>query len=277
MTDQRPDLLSFFDQLARLAARETLPRFRTALNVTDKGATKGAAYDPVTEADQQAERVLREAILHAFPEDSILGEEYGVTEGTSEWRWVIDPVDGTRAFVCGVPVWTTLIGLEYQGKSVGGLVSQPYLDEHWIATPEQPTQFRRGEAPFSSSYVSGETALANARIMVTDVRAGEYFSAEESLAIITLTKACRLCRQGLDGYGFALVSSGQMDLVVEAGLSWHDIAAVIPVVTAAGGVAVTWSGAPVTPDFSRGRVILAASQALADQAVAHLRDVPLPP
>ncbi|MEM9234130.1 MAG: inositol monophosphatase family protein [Pseudomonadota bacterium] len=275
MTASLPDLRSFFRHLAGVAAAETLPRFRSETAITDKGGLRGEAYDPVTEADREAERMLRVAIEEAYPDHGIYGEEFADKIGSSEYRWVIDPVDGTRAFVCGVPTWTTLIGLEQEGAPVGGSVSQPLLDEQWVTVPSEGTMLRRGgeELP---ARTSGETALGNATIMVTDIRAGEYLSTEESAAVTGLTRSCRLCRQGLDSYAFGLLASGHMDLVVEAGLSWYDIAAALPVVEGAGGVACTWTGERVTPGFVRGRVILAASRALADQAVSRLRDTPLP-
>ncbi|WP_370334533.1 inositol monophosphatase family protein [Parvularcula marina] len=275
MTGPLPELGPLFDRLITIAAGETLPRFRMGTAITDKGGAKGLAYDPVTEADQEAERMLRIAIEEAYPGHGILGEEHGEKPGTEDWRWVIDPVDGTRAFVCGVPFWTTLIGLEDDAMPVGGIISQPFLDEHWLRLPGEATLYRQG-TNLTPARVSGETDLGDATIMVTDLRVGEYFTEDEARAVTSLTKACRLCRTGLDSYGFGLVASGHMDIVVEAALNWHDIAAVLPVIEGAGGVACSWDGAPITQDFVRGRVILAASQELADAAVSQLRDVPLP-
>lgn len=275
MTDSLSDLRPFFHHLSEIAATETLPRFRAGTAITDKGGLKGEAYDPVTEADREAERMIRIAIEDAFPDHGIYGEEFEDKIGSSAYRWVIDPVDGTRAFICGVPMWTTLIGLEYEGVPVGGLVSQPVLGEHWVKTPGEDTVLLHGEDILPVS-TSSETGLSNATIMVTDTRAGEYLSEDESTAVTDLTRACRLCRQGLDSYGFALLASGHMDLVVEAGLNWYDIAAAIPVIEGAGGVACTWTGDTITPEFSGGRIIMAASQELADHVVNRLRNVPLP-
>lgn len=270
-----PDLPDFFDRLSRLAAAETLPRFRAGTAITDKGAEKGAAFDPVTDADREAERVMRDAIGEAFPDHGILGEEHGEKPGNGPWRWVIDPVDGTRAFVSGVPMWTTLVGLERDGVPVAGMISQAYLGEDWVGVPGIGTTYRRGDSQPQAVRASGETRLDRARITVTDIRDGEYLSSGEAAAILDLTRSCRLCRMGTDAYGFALVASGAIDLAVEAALNWYDIAAVVPVVEGAGGIACTWQGEPITTAFPGGRIILAATQALADQAVERLKDIPL--
>lgn len=275
MTADFENFRPFLRRLAGIAAAETLSRFRTDIAVIDKGVLGGGSFDPVTAADREAERMLMQAIEEAFPDHAILGEEHGEKKGTAPWRWVIDPVDGTRAFVCGVPVWTTLIGLEENGTPRGGVISQPFTDEHWICPPGETTTYERGGVVVPAR-VSGEDNLANARIMVTDSRPGEYLDDAEAEVILDLTRSCRLCRQGLDAYGFGLLASGHFDLVVESALNWYDIAAVLPVIEGAGGVACTWTGTPITQEFERGRVILAASQALADAAVALLQDVPAP-
>lgn len=274
MTYSSEDLPEFLRHLSRIAAKETLPRFRSNTDVINKGIEAGQIYDPVTDADREAERQIRLAIETAFPDDAILGEEHGEKSGVSGHRWVIDPIDGTRAFICGAPVWTTLIGYEMDGIPISGLISQPFTGENWIAVPDHPTIYDRNGTSYHA-HVSGEENLATARIMITDTRAGEYLSKDESDVLLSLTRKCRLCRQGLDSYGFALLASGQLDLVVEAALNWHDIAAVNPVVKGAGGVAVTWQGHEITPDFPGGRVILAASQKLAEDVVDLLRDIPL--
>ena len=124
-------------------------------------------------------------------------------------------------------------------------------------------------------FSSSSSANGQARITVTDIREGEYLNTAEAAAILDLTRGCRLCRMGTDAYGFALVASGAIDLAVEAALNWYDIAAVVPVVEGAGGVACTWQGEPITSAFPGGRIVLAATQALADQAVERLKDIPL--
>ncbi|MBO6933572.1 MAG: histidinol-phosphatase [Deltaproteobacteria bacterium] len=266
MSDDPSSLLA---QLCDLAAAESLRRFRTDLPVENK---LEGAFDPVTEADRAAERAIRDAALAAFPDHGFLGEEHGEVEGTAPWRWVVDPIDGTRAFVSGVPVWTTLIGLEHRRVLVAGAIAQPFTRERWIRRVDRPTTYERGGVS-DEVRTSGRRTLGEARLMVTDMRAGQYLQLDEAEAIATVADRCRLCRQGLDAYGFALVASGQLDLVIEASLSWYDIAAVVPVIEGAGGVAVGWRGEALTEGFHRGRVIVAATPELAANAVRFLEHV----
>lgn len=257
------DLQDFAHALADRAAEETLPRFRVSTAIDNKHST---GFDPVTEGDRAAETAIREMIEARFPGHGVVGEEFPEKPGDgSGWRWVLDPIDGTRAYICGVPVWTTLIALERNGAPVLGVIDQPFLRERWLGS--RPGA---GEAALEirGAPAGAPTAdrLGDARMMVTDMRAGEHFSAEEAAAVARLASKVRVVRQGLDGYGFGLVASGQMDLVVEAGLSWHDIAAVIPVIEAAGGAVTDWRGRPLAPGASGYRVVAAAGESLAEEA-----------
>ncbi|NRA29084.1 MAG: inositol monophosphatase family protein [Parvularculaceae bacterium] len=261
------DFFEFADELAATASDETLSRFRTGTTITNKEAD---GFDPVTEGDREAEKALRALIASRYPDHGIKGEEFPETIGNGPWRWVLDPIDGTRAFICGVPVWTTLIGLEYEGEPVFGIIDQPFLEERWVAYApvDGQAQLRVDGAPGRGT--SGCRSLGEARMMVTDVREGEYFSPAEAEAVNSLAKQVRLTRQGLDSYGFGLVASGQMDLVVEAGLHWHDIAAVIPVIRAAGGTITDWQGAPLKATDGKLQIIAAATEDLAAQAAMAL-------
>ena len=151
MPSSRSTMLdTLFVRIADAAAAQTLPRFRGDTPVTNKSAN---AFDPVTDADRDAETAIRKVINEVFPEDSILGEEHGLTEGTSGARWVIDPVDGTRAFISGIPVWTTLVGREDQGVPVAGMIDQPFLAERWCAVDGETSYVRDGIA--AKARVSG--------------------------------------------------------------------------------------------------------------------------
>ncbi|MEM9989063.1 MAG: inositol monophosphatase family protein, partial [Pseudomonadota bacterium] len=215
---------------------------------------------------------VRKAIHTRFPDHGILGEEGGETKGTAPYRWVIDPIDGTRAFICGIPVWTTLIGLEENGTPIAGIIDQPFTKERWIGTV-------KGTAAYETQHQSGIAKcsscddLSMARLMVTDMRADEYLQPDEAEAIAALAARVQVTRQGLDAYGIGLVASGHMDLVIEAGLSWYDIAACMPVIKAAGGTIMTWKGGKVRSDFHRGRIIIAATEELAAQAAYDLEKV----
>ncbi|MEO1658711.1 MAG: inositol monophosphatase family protein [Pseudomonadota bacterium] len=261
------DLIAFAHSLADAAAQESLPRFRSGTSITNKLTT---GFDPVTEADREAERVIRERIEENFPEHGIKGEEFGEKEGAGQHRWVIDPVDGTRAFICGIPVWTTLIALEEDGVPILGVIDQPFLKERWVGFTKGAERTLDVTEPLGPQ-TSGCERIEEARLMVTDMRAGEYFTDEEAAAVARLAKACRVTRQGLDNYGVGLVASGEMDLVVEAGLNWHDIAAAVPVIEAAGGTVTDWQGQPLRDTGQRIEAIVAASTKLAEAAVNSLR------
>lgn len=255
-------LLSFAEELAKAASMATLQHFRAGTSIDNKAE---GGFDPVTEGDRQAETFLRQKIQAKFPGHGIRGEEFPEKEGSEPYRWVIDPIDGTRAFICGIPTWCTLIALEHDGQPIMGIIDQPCLKERWVGLTlpgEEPMLTVQG---FLAGRTSGLEELAAARLMVTDVREGEYFSADEAAAVAKLGCRVRLLRQGLDSYGFGLVAGGQMDLVVEAGLKWHDVAAVIPVIEAAGGVVTDWYGAPLKDTGDNLHVIVAATRSLADQ------------
>ncbi|MFC3301686.1 inositol monophosphatase family protein [Parvularcula lutaonensis] len=260
-------LTDFAADLARAAAQETLPRFRAGIDIVNKAQ---GGFDPVTEGDREAERALRTLISDRFPGHGIKGEEFPEKEGTEPWRWVLDPIDGTRAFICGVPMWTTLIGLEHEGRPVFGIIDQPHLKERWVGETLSNAKSLLVTGP-AGSRVSGCASLSEARMMATDMRAGEYFSDDEAEAVLRLGREVRVTRQGLDSYGFALVASGQMDMVVEAGLHWHDVAAVIPVIEAAGGTITDWQGAELRDTGGTLQVIVAASPKLAEDAARILR------
>lgn len=259
-------LIRFAHQLADRASEETLPRFRSNVAIDNKNE---AAFDPVTDADREAERAIRALIEEHFPDHGIKGEEFPEKKGAGRHRWVLDPVDGTRAFICGAPVWTTLIALEQEGQPMLGVIDQPHLKERWIGLcpPREEPRLETSGLPAGASSC---TDLSTARMMVTDMRAGEYFTIDEAGSVARLASKVRLTRQGLDSYGFGLLASGQMDLVVEAGLQWHDIAAVIPVIEAAGGVVTDWHGAHLTDMGGTIQCIVAATSDLAEAAATVL-------
>lgn len=260
-------LVAFANHLADLATAETLPRFRTGLDVTDKG---GAVYDPVTEADQEAERVIRAAIEARYPEHGIVGEEHGTVRADAEHRWVLDPVDGTRAFVTGCPSWTTLIALEQHGEPILGVIDQPYTGERWVGAGGRTLWRRAGEE--RTVRARGTETFASARITCTDPFGTGFLSEDEAAAFQEVARQCQLSRFSLDAYGYGLLASGQFDLVVESSLKHYDYAALVPVVRGAGGVITGWKGEP-PQDSPRGRVVAAATPALHAAAIEVLRRV----
>jgi histidinol phosphatase-like enzyme (inositol monophosphatase family) len=247
---------------AVIAAGITLPRFRQGIAVDNKWTV---GFDPVTEADREAERVIRELIGERFPDHGIIGEEWDAKPAASAFSWIIDPIDGTRAFITGVPVWGTLIGLTYEGRAVAGMMAQPFTGEIYIALPGE-AGYHRGEQhlPLRTSAV---TELAKAKMTTTSpdmfVRPGRDLSRQwNAISASVLTT-----RYGLDCYGYALVAAGHIDLVVEAALKDVDIAPLIPVIQNAGGVITTWDGGPAERG---GNCVAAATPELHAAALAVL-------
>ena len=255
---------SFAERLAETARHQTLSRFRQKTTVFNKA---GMWFDPVTDADREAERAQRDIIEKIYPDHGVIGEEFGVSGGDSDWRWVLDPVDGTRAFVCGVATWATLIALENSCTPVIGLIDQPFTDERWLSFNGVTTYASKGEA--TAARTSGVTDLAKARISTTDPRSCAYFTDAQAGQFAEIARACRVARFSLDAYAYGLLAIGEIDLVIEAGLQHHDYAALAPVVENAGGVITNWRGETLGAD-DRGEVIAAATPELHAAAIAML-------
>ncbi len=218
------DLDAFLVELNRASGAAILPLFRGAHGLEDKGPP--GAFDPVTQADKAAEAVIRELIRQHHPGHGVIGEEYGEDRPDAEFVWVLDPIDGTRAFVAGLPLWTTLIGLRYRGEPVLGSIGQPFLGEIFIGQASGSRLINGvGERPLKTRT---GVALSAAIIATTDPEA--CFDAAEAAAWRALRRASRLARFGCDAYAYAMVAAGTLDLVVEAGLKCWDIDAAIPVI-----------------------------------------------
>lgn len=254
----------FAERLADAARAQTLPRFRAGVAISNKA---GIWFDPVTDADREAERQLRAMIAAVYPRHGVIGEEFGSERIEAEFRWVLDPVDGTRAFVCGAATWATLIALEKAGKPMIGVIDQPYTDERWIGA-DGGTLFMRGEAS-SLCRTSGLADLKAARISTTDPRRTGYFSADESDAFARLCDRGLVARFSMDAYAYGLLALGELDIVCESSLKRHDWSALAPVVEGAGGVITGWRGEPLG-ECARGRVLASASPALHKAAIEAL-------
>jgi len=245
------------------AAACTLPLFRTNLIVENK---RPSDFDPVTEADRAAETAIRATIAAEFPDHGIIGEEHGSKTTDTDFTWIIDPVDGTRSFITGVPLWGTLIGLYHRGRPVAGIMSQPFIGEIFLAVGAAAT-YERGDfrRPIA---VSGRTRLAEARVFTTTPA---LFDTDRKGAVWrAIADAALLPRYGTDCYGYCLLAAGMADLVVEPGLHIYDIAALIPIVTGAGGYVATWDGN--APDKG-GDIVAAASRDLLDETLALIAAV----
>lgn len=262
MTKQ-PDFDAFAvaTAIADAAREHTLTGFRAEIAVDNK---LSGGFDPVTEADRAAERAMRKVLAEARPDDGVFGEEFGHHPGKTGWTWYLDPIDGTRAYIAGLPVWTTLIGLvNGDGDAVVGLIDQPVLDERYFGGPDGTTLHRKGET--SHLNVSTCDDLRQSIISTTDAF---ILTASEQAAWTHLRHTARLTRYGLDAYAYARLAAGTIDLVAESGLAPYDAAALIPIVRGAGGVACDWRGNPARPG---GQLVCAASQLLLEQALISLR------
>ena len=256
------DAIQIAHAMADAARAAILPHFRALSSVENK-LTDGA-FDPVTEADKAAEQAMRAVLAQRRADDAIHGEEFGQKSGTTGWTWVLDPIDGTRAFVAGLPVWTILIGLvDSAGDAIVGVIDQPILDERYIGGPNG-TVLRTGHTE-EAIRVSACNDLREAAIATTDPF---ILTQPEQGAWTHLRHTARIVRYGLDAYAYARLAAGTIDLVAESGLAPYDAAALIPVVRGAGGLACDWRGAPAKPG---GQLVCAASQGILDQALISLR------
>lgn len=261
MTVTLDDLIALANDLADAAAPVTLQHFRAAAGVDNKAGD--ADFDPVTEADRGAERVMRALIEQVHPSHGIHGEEQGEKAADGPYTWFLDPVDGTRQFIAGIPLWGTLIGLEKDGAPLIGVLDQPYLGERFFGSPKGG--HLAGRAGIRPLETSGCRDLSEAKLGTTTPqlfeRGHEFdrYSAVEARA--------RLVRYGGDCYFYGMVAAGHLDLVVEAGLKPFDIMALVPIVEAAGGVVSAWDGGPANRG---GRVVAAATPELHAQALEVL-------
>ncbi len=249
----------FFFKLADAASAETLPRFRTGIAVTNK---QDGGYDPVTEGDQAAETAIRTLIEAHFPQHGILGEEHGNVGLDREHIWVIDPIDGTRAFISGVPVWGTLIGFQSAGRATMGIMDQPFTKERYFADGEAAWYFGPdGERKIRTRNCA---SLSDAVLFTTTPH---IFTSEEKPLYEEVQDQVRLFRYGVDCYAYCLLAAGHVDLVIESGLKPYDVGALIPVIEQAGGIMTTWDGG--RPE-NGGRILAAGSKAVHEQALAIL-------
>lgn len=221
-----------------------------------------ADASPVTIADREAERLLRERIRAAYPDDAILGEEFGAQPGTSGWRWILDPVDGTKSFVHGVPLFGTLIGVEHSGRAEVGVCLMPALDEVAYAATGHGCWWRQGDLEPTAARVSGVTKLSDALLCYTSH--GYFAKAGETAVFEALRDSSRLSRGWGDCYGHLLVATGRADVIVEPALHSWDAAALIPLVREAGGHFLDWSG---RESFDSGNG-MSVNAALRDEVVA---------
>jgi myo-inositol-1(or 4)-monophosphatase len=259
-----PQLVAQIDLVAQRAAEAAraaiLPFFRAPSLETNNKTSGG--FDPVTEADRAAETAMRSVILAERPNDAIIGEEFGSHAGTSGLTWVLDPIDGTRAFISGTPTWGVLIAVTTEAGPFFGLIDQPYIGERFIGSPGQA--FRTGPNGRHTMQTRAPRSLNESTVFTTFPEVGTQ---EEGAAFHAVARKARLTRYGMDCYAYALLAAGQIDLVIEAGLQSYDILAPIAVIEAAGGIVTDWTGGPA---HHGGRALAAANRQIHEEAMAVL-------
>lgn len=254
-------IISTAHDMADAARAVILPYFRTNGLATDNKMADG--FDPVTAADHAAEAAMRAVLAEQRPDDGILGEEDAPVQGTSGLTWVIDPIDGTRAFICGTPTWGVLIALSDETGPVYGLIDQPYVGERFEGGFGRANL--TGPAGQMALRTSDCNQLSEAKLFTTFPEVG---APQERQGFEAVAERVRLVRYGMDCYAYALVALGQADLVIEAGLNSYDIQAPIAVIEAAGGIVTDWSGGPV---HEGGRAVAAANKTLHAAALELLK------
>ncbi len=262
--DQWDEFADFARALAKISGEAILPLFRAGAAVDNKSSE---GFDPVTEADRAAEQAVRRMIEARFPDHGITGEEFGPKPARSSFSWVVDPIDGTRAFICGLPVWTTLIALKHGETPVLGVMNQPFIGELFIGGPYGSwSEHHSGKRALR---VRPASALKDAALAT--VAPELYRSTRQQAVLARMKKATRMIRYGGDAYFFALLAAGLIDIAMDADLKPYDIAALIPIVEGAGGIVSTWEGAPAAEG---GDVIAAASPALHAEALRLMHSLP---
>jgi histidinol phosphatase-like enzyme (inositol monophosphatase family) len=245
-------------RLAEAARAAIRPHFRTPV-VSERKADAS----PVTVADRAAEEAMRRILTAEVPQDGVIGEEFGVTEGRSGRSWVLDPIDGTTAFLAGRPLFGTLIALVVDGWPVMGLIDQPILAERWIGAAGRPTTLNGVEARTRACRALADAAIATTGPHYFDDHDGAHF-----MALAAKTDHKRMVMGG-DCYNYAMLASGHLDVVCEANLKLHDWAALVPVVEGAGGTMADWNGDPLHAG-STGHVLALGDPARLEDAVEAL-------
>jgi myo-inositol-1(or 4)-monophosphatase len=244
------DFSTFIDDLAKASGETILPFFRTALSVHDKSSQ--GQFDPVTAADHAAEVAMRTLIRRTFPDHGIIGEELGTERADAEYVWVLDPIDGTKSFISGMPAWGTLIALTRFGEPVFGVMNQPFTRERFSG--DGGAAHYRGPTDERELRVRACAALNEAILFTTSPL---LMNAADRQSFAKVEQAVRLSRYGGDCYAYCMLAAGQIDLVIETGLKPYDVLALVPIIIGAGGVVTTWENGSPT---AGGRIIAAGDK-----------------
>ena len=249
------------EDAADVAGAVIRPLFRSSLLVEAKGDAS-----PVTRADKEAEEAIRTLIAERFPDHGVIGEEYGADRPDAEWVWVVDPIDGTRAFVTGRPLFGSLIGLLHRGEPVLGIIDQPVTGERWVGVKGRRKRFRAplgGDAGCRPCAAVGEAELS--------CTSPDMFTPADRPGFERLRGAARRVTWGGDCYSYGLMALGLVDIVAECTMKIWDWAALVPIVEGAGGRVTGWNGETLTAE-SDGRILAVGDPALLEEAVRLLTD-----
>lgn len=253
-------LIDFAHLLADHAAKATLQHFRKVIAVQDKGSAED--FDPVTVADRNAERVMSKLIAKHYPDHGLIGEEFGSHNETARLRWVLDPVDGTRAFIMGQPLWGTLIGLIDGHAPAVGLMAQPFTQERFWGSDAGSFWRRSGG---SAKRIKTRTGVKLADAILGSTAPNMFKGHGDGFERVSA--AVRMTRFGGDCYNYCLLASGFVDVIIEAGLKTYDVVALIPIIQRAGGVITTWDGKPATDG---GRIVASGDPRVHEQVLKLL-------
>jgi len=254
------DFDSFVDALAAAAGAAIMPFFRTSLGVDNKSL---GGFDPVTAADRAAEQAMRALIREKFPAHGVIGEEFGPERADAEYVWILDPIDGTKSFISGMPAWGTLIALTRGGQPLYGMMHQPFTREHFSGDGGGARY--RGPAGNRALRVRECAAINDAILFTTSPL---LMNAADRAAFERVEAKAKLSRYGGDCYAYCMLAAGHVDLVIETELKPYDILPLVPIITGAGGIVTTWEG---EPPVAGGRVIAAGDKRIHAAAMEILR------
>jgi|SRR5581483_3478008 len=256
------DFAAFVDELAAISGETIRPFFRSALGVENKSRSGG--FDPVTAADRAAEAAMRTLIKRTFPEHGVVGEELGAENADAEYVWVLDPIDGTKSFICGMPIWGTLIALTRGGMPIYGMMHQPFTHEHFSGDGRGARY--RGPAGDRKLQVRSCASLADAILCTTSPL---LMKEPERARFRRVEDKVRLSRYGGDCYGYCMLAAGQLDLVIETELKPYDILPLIPIIEGAGGIVTTWDNGRA---HEGGRIVAAGDKRVHAEAMKVLNE-----
>jgi len=260
------DFFPFVERLAKVSGEAIMPFFRTSFAMEDKSG--GGVFDPVTEADRAAEMAMRRMIQETFADHGVIGEEFGSLAPDADYVWVLDPIDGTKSFISGLPLWGTLIGLLHKGAPCYGMMSQPFTRErffgdgraaHWTGRGADNAPVTRTLRTRACASLDHATLMTTSPALIPEPLLPQYQRVEAQV---------RLTRYGGDCYAYCMLASGHVDLVVEAGLNPYDIVALIPIIEGAGGIITTWDGGNPSKG---GAIVAAGDKRVHEQALASLK------